>query len=195
MHQFSFLSFLPGGGSSFDDLDEDPYQQRAVSPHGHVYWEIDPSKAVVNGLAASSSLTASAVADLDERYSRREMAMLQERMPLLAQQQQHLQQQQQQQEESPLLQQVSQMNHHNHQQQQPAFVRNGAGRYNRSYHRNGTAERRQHQQQQQQQQQQDSQVPEQLQQQVQIRDCRPIQVSVKSSEYIEAKIRTLRKGN
>lgn len=38
-------------------------------------------------------------------------------------------------------------------------------------------------------------VPEQLQQQVQIRDCKPIQVSVKSSEYIEAKIRTLRKNN
>ena len=75
-----------------------------------------------------------------------------------------------------------------HEQQQPAFVRNGAGRYNRSYHRGGTAERRQQQQDQQ-------QVPEQLQQQVQIRDCRPIQVSVKSSEYIEAKIRTLRKGN
>ncbi len=194
MYQFSFLSLLPGVGSSFDDPDEDPYQQRAVSPHGHVYWEIDPSKAAVNGLAASSSLTASAVADLDERYSRREMAMLQERMPLLAQQQQHLQQQQQQQEESPLLQQVSQMNQQQQQQQQPAFVRNGAGRYNRSYHRNGTAERRQ-QQQQQQQQQEDPQVPEQLQQQVQIRDCRPIQVSVKSSEYIEAKIRTLRKGN
>ena len=38
-------------------------------------------------------------------------------------------------------------------------------------------------------------VPEQLQQQVQIRDCKPIQVSVKSSEYIEAKIRTMRKNN
>jgi len=36
-------------------------------------------------------------------------------------------------------------------------------------------------------------VPEQLQTQVQIRDILPIQVSVKSSEYIEAKIRTLRR--
>ena len=41
-----------------------------------------------------------------------------------------------------------------------------------------------------------SNVPEQLQTQVQIRDIRPIQVSVKSSEYIEAKIRTtLRRNN
>lgn len=40
------------------------------------------------------------------------------------------------------------------------------------------------------------QVPEQLQTQVQIRDILPIQVSVKSSEYIEAKIRsTLRRTN
>ena len=38
-------------------------------------------------------------------------------------------------------------------------------------------------------------VPEQLQTQVTIRDIKPIQVSVKSSEYIEAKIRTLRRGN
>ena len=37
-------------------------------------------------------------------------------------------------------------------------------------------------------------VPEQLQTQVQIKDIKPIQVSVKSSEYIEAKIRTLRKN-
>ena len=56
----------------------------------------------------------------------------------------------------------------------------------------------QQQQQQQHQQQQPhsgaGMVPEQLQTQVQIKDIRPIQVSVKSSEYIEAKIRTLRKG-
>ena len=39
------------------------------------------------------------------------------------------------------------------------------------------------------------QVPEQLQTQVQIRDIKPIQVSVKSSEYIEAKIRTLRNNS
>merc|ERR1719510_2583870 len=39
-------------------------------------------------------------------------------------------------------------------------------------------------------------VPEQLQTQVQIRDILPIQVSVKSSEYIDAKIRnTLRRNN
>ena len=38
-------------------------------------------------------------------------------------------------------------------------------------------------------------VPEQLQTQVTIRDIKPIQVSVKSSEYIEAKIRTLRRGH
>jgi hypothetical protein len=37
-------------------------------------------------------------------------------------------------------------------------------------------------------------VPEQLQTQVQIKDIKPIHVSVKSSEYIEAKIRTLRKN-
>jgi len=41
--------------------------------------------------------------------------------------------------------------------------------------------------------QQSQSVPEQLQTQVQIRDILPIQVSVKSSEYIEAKIRTLRR--
>jgi hypothetical protein len=52
----------------------------------------------------------------------------------------------------------------------------------------------QHQQQQQQQHGGSGMVPEQLQTQVQIKDIRPIQVSVKSSEYIEAKIRTLRKN-
>ncbi len=107
---------------------------------------------------------------------------MQERMPLSTQQQQQ-QQQQQQHEESPLLQQLSA------EASSPAFVRNGAGRYNRSYHRggnNGTADRRQQHQQ---------QPVEQVQQQVQIRDIKPIQVSVKSSEYIEAKIRTFRKGN
>jgi len=36
---------------------------------------------------------------------------------------------------------------------------------------------------------------EHLQTQVQIRDIKPIQVSVKSSEYIEAKIRTMRNNN
>jgi hypothetical protein len=50
------------------------------------------------------------------------------------------------------------------------------------------------QQQQQQQMSSSGMVPEQLQTQVQIKDIRPIQVSVKSSEYIEAKIRTLRKN-
>jgi len=36
-------------------------------------------------------------------------------------------------------------------------------------------------------------ILEQLQTQVQVKDIRPIQVSVKSSEYIQAKIRTLRR--
>ena len=72
-----------------------------------------------------------------------------------------------------------------------SFVRTGANRFTR----------KQTQQQAQPQQtvatvSQASNVPEQLQTQVQIRDIRPIQVSVKSSEYIEAKIRTtLRRNN
>ena len=99
-----------------------------------------------------------------------------------------------------------------------AFVRTGANRFR---HANGNtqqhskrltnAERQQQQQQavssvcgslmaQQHQHQHQHQhagagmVPEQLQTQVQIKDIKPIQVSVKSSEYIEAKIRTLRKN-
>ena len=36
---------------------------------------------------------------------------------------------------------------------------------------------------------------EQLQTQVQIKDCKALKVQVKSSEYIEAKIRTLRRNN
>ena len=73
-----------------------------------------------------------------------------------------------------------------------SFVRTGANRFTR----------KQTQQQAQPQQtvatvsQASNNVPEQLQTQVQIRDIRPIQVSVKSSEYIEAKIRTtLRRNN
>jgi len=100
-----------------------------------------------------------------------------------------------------------------------AFVRTGANRFrhannNTQQHskRLTNADRQQQQQQHQQtlstvsaslmaqhQQQQQQHggsgmVPEQLQTQVQIKDIRPIQVSVKSSEYIEAKIRTLRKS-
>ena len=81
-----------------------------------------------------------------------------------------------------------------------SFVRTGANRFTRKQqHIPVSIQQQQHAQPQQTVatvSQASNNVPEQLQQQVQIRDIRPIQVSVKSSEYIEAKIRnTLRRSN
>lgn len=194
---------------------------RAVSPHGHVYWEIDPSQ--VYGTNNNKQL----------------QCMSEENVALLAQQHQQVPQNNRSyagylSEEDRLLQQhllssstdlglhesnfqpgvvmmaSSTQNRSNNGGGSTSFVRTGANRFVRK----STSQ----QAQQKQLNQQllpvvstvstgvvqatatpsgggSNVVPEQLQTQVQIRDIRPIQVSVKSSEYIEAKIRTLRRNN
>lgn len=192
---------------------------RAVSPHGHVYWEIDPTQnyVIINN-QQDDERTPLKGYNLNNREGSSRFCS--EQRPLIS---------------SPmrppnqgcstattssggsassnelLMRASSSMDFGGGQQRQgtpstlkstgvaSSFVRTGANRFNRS---RMTLDRGQSQD--------DSlgsgginpsslagqnNVPEQLQQQVQIRDCKPIQVSVKSSEYIEAKIRTLRKNN
>lgn len=134
---------------------------RAVSPNGHIYWEIDPNTA--NHLLHQQQ--SEPLTDLDFRFNNSSNSSgSSENHPLISQNTPH-------QEVFPMRPSSSANDFNN------SFVRTGAGRYNRRPVKN------------------DSHVPEQLQTQVQIRDIKPIQVSVKSSEYIEAKIRTLRKNN
>jgi hypothetical protein len=209
---------------------------RAVSPHGHVYWEIDPAQ--VYGTNNNKFLNEESVALLGQQQQQQQQQQYQQQQQ---QQQQHQQQQaqpqqytlsrayltgRQQSDDDLLLQQhllasdpqvtnglhdsLSGLQHINTESFQPgmvmmanssssntngrsnnngSFVRTGANRFNRKQQQPSvstvstvaTS--------------QANNVPEQLQTQVQIRDIRPIQVSVKSSEYIEAKIRTLRRSN
>jgi hypothetical protein len=237
---------------------------RAVSPHGHVYWEIDPNQVygTNNNRKQIQSMSEENVALLVHNnqimspvgYYPHQQYMEEEEQSLLMHH--HHQQQQQQQffiqpqqhsnmqfQHCPSLDNLNadHLNSHtgrimmatssshnllshsggnsfleNGTARKSAFVRTGANRFrhannNTQQHskRLTSADRQQqhtvssvsasimaqHQQQQQQQQHSSGMVPEQLQTQVQIRDIKPIQVSVKSSEYIEAKIRTLRRGN
>ena len=204
---------------------------RAVSPHGHVYWEIDP-----NNMYGTTN------------NNHHQILNNEENMSLLSQQQQNAHisnnpgpvsrpyltsRHGQLTEEDLLLQQhllasdqttnglhdaANGLQHVTHETSfQPgmvmmasssntaagAVVTSSAAHTTQSFVRTGANRftRKQTQQQAQPQQtvatvSQASNVPEQLQTQVQIRDIRPIQVSVKSSEYIEAKIRTtLRRNN
>lgn len=186
---------------------------RSVSPHGHVYWEIDPAH-----VYGSNNNQEESVALLPAQPQNQPQVISR---PYLTSRHGQLT------EEDLLLQQhllngdvtnglhdsLHGLQHTNEPQFQPGMVmmasssntvRSGAN--NTSFVRQGANRftRKQHQQAQPQQPQvatvsavtsQANTVPEQLQTQVQIRDILPIQVSVKSSEYIEAKIRTLRRDN
>jgi isopentenyldiphosphate isomerase len=192
---------------------EDDYVYRAVSPHGHVYWEIDPNYVVLSQ-------------QQQQRLQQQQPLLLEGQVQQLQQQQQlqlQLQEQQLQQQQiaaaetsgdtsssresssrfaseqrplisSPLRPSTISSNNADFGGVSSSFVRTGANRFNRTGTRTSSRPVDLQQQQQQQHQQQQG-VEEQLQTQVQIRDCKAIAVSVKSSEYIEAKIRTLRKNN
>ncbi|XP_059096378.1 latrophilin Cirl-like [Tigriopus californicus] len=200
--QFMTQNLSRGGVSSQDEL-----VYRAVSPHGHVYWEIDPSNPLLmHHQQQASQLYEEAIphppqSDLSDQsledrlsYSRQSSSRFSEQRPLISS---PLQQ--------PLLASVSRAGSQggsttlrpsasneqfvgrisgpSSQGISSTFVRTGAHRFNS---RNRTKSNKD---------ETASNVPEQLQTQVQIKDCKPIQVSVKSSEYIEAKIRTLRRNN
>ncbi len=211
---------------NFGQPGGDDVVYRAVSPHGHVYWEIDPAQ--VYGTAPNQNHATS-----NNNHVEESVALL------ASHHQQQLQQQQQQQnqlisrpyltsragqltEEDLLLQQhllaadstnglhdsLTGLQHPNtdsfHHQiitstaapspqvATGSFVRTGASRYNRKpavstvsavASADNTGSRSNENQ----------NVPETLQTQVQIRDVKPIQVSVKSAEYIQARIKTLQK--
>ena len=189
---------------------------RSVSPHGHVYWEIDPNQ--VYGSTNNNQFchneesvallnsAANAAPTISRPYLTSREGQLTEEDLLL---QQHLLSDPNQtnglhdslhglqhtdfQPGMVMMATSSQNGQQRAQNTNSSFVRTGANRFTR---KKQTAQP----------QQtvatvssvatsQASNVPEQLQTQVQIRDILPIQVSVKSSEYIEAKIRTLRKNN
>lgn len=183
---------------------EDEYVYRAVSPNGHIYYEIDPNYAVLN------------------QYQQQHVHQQQQQQPLLLEE--HLLQQQQHQQHLLQLQHAgsaessgdtsssressARFNSSSSNEQRPlisspvrasempaaaatsSFVRTGASRFGSRFRPQTVT----------------SEIPgsdvtdsgkplEQLQTQVQIKDCKALKVQVKSSEYIENKIRTLRKSN
>ena len=192
---------------------------RSLTPHGHIYWEIDPNQ-VYGGSTTNNNFSLpneESVALLSNNHhnnhptisrpylTSREGQLTEEDLLL----QQHLLQDPNQtnglhdslhglqhtSEFQPGMVMMASSNRTNNTATQGSFVRTGANRFTRKKSPQvaqpqqtvatvssvATS--------------QASNVPEQLQTQVQIRDILPIQVSVKSSEYIEAKIRTLRKNN
>ena len=164
---------------------------RAVSPHGHVYWEIDPNYVLLN--------------QQQQQHAQQQQPLLLEEH--LLQQQHYLQQQQQlaaaessgadtnssressarfssSNEQRPLISSPVRTT-------AEPFVRTGASRFGSRLRPQAASEAAS-----------SADVPdssgkpsEQLQTQVQIKDCKALKVQVKSSEYIEAKIRTLRRNN
>ena len=178
---------------------------RAVSPHGHVYWEIDPASVMLlqnqQGQGQIYEETPGSALDSFEPEQCQPLIagyhQSNNQQPLLTmsdQQQLALFNQQQLMRASN----SSELDSRTLGSRAPStgFVRNGANRFNSRQRRKNSGVGAQEVGQ-----GQNAggagvnNVPETLQQQVQIRDCKPIQVSVKSSEYIEAKIRTLRKTN
>ena len=173
---------------------------RAVSPHGHVYWEIDPASVMLlqnqnHQGQIYEETPGSALDNLDQPEQCQPLIAgyhnSNNQQPLLTmsdQQQLALFNQQQMLRASN----SSELDSRTLSGRAPStgFVRNGANRFNSRQRRknSGATEQGGNPA-------GANNVPETLQQQVQIRDCKPIQVSVKSSEYIEAKIRTLRKNN
>ena len=165
---------------------------RAVSPHGHVYWEIDPNYVLLN--------------QQQQQHAQQQQPLLLEEH--LLQQQHYLQQQQQlaaaessgadtnssressarfssSNEQRPLISSPVRTT-------AEPFVRTGASRFGSRLRPPQAASEAAS----------SADVPdssgkpsEQLQTQVQIKDCKALKVQVKSSEYIEAKIRTLRRNN
>eukprot|EP00096_Caligus_rogercresseyi_P011248 TRINITY_DN4369_c0_g1_i2.p1 TRINITY_DN4369_c0_g1~~TRINITY_DN4369_c0_g1_i2.p1 ORF type:complete len:307 (-),score=125.54 TRINITY_DN4369_c0_g1_i2:278-1198(-) len=156
---------------------------RAVSPHGHVYWEIDPQQQqhvqqLPPGYYPDNSV------EIEETIRRNNLA---ESHPLMAFHQATT-------SHRPSKHTLGPASHH----RAPNQLSTSSTFFNTSHHLGGgggfsqannphsssphpsnTSSSQQ-------------MVPEQLQRQVQIRDIKSIPVSVKSSEYIEAKIRTLR---
>ena len=192
---------------------------RAVSPHGHVYWEIDPNNMYGTNHNNNNQVLEESVALLSQPpvsrpYLTSRHGQLTEEDLLL---QQHLLASNDPQVTNGLHDSFNGLQHTSETSFQPgmvmmasssntitpgtqSFVRTGANRFTRKQqHIPVSIQQQQHAQPQQTVatvSQASNNVPEQLQQQVQIRDIRPIQVSVKSSEYIEAKIRnTLRRSN
>ena len=175
------------------------YVYRSVSPHGHVYWEIDPNYVLLN--------------QQQQQHAQQQQPLLLEEH-LLQQQQHHQQQQQlllQQQhgsaessgdtnssrESSARFNSCSSSNEQRPLISSPVrapeapFVRTGASRFGSRFRpqaaAGATSEAADVPD--------SGKPPEQLQTQVQIKDCKALKVQVKSSEYIEAKIRTLRRNN
>ena len=183
----------PGGGGQYEET-----VYRAVSPHGHVYWEIENNQSLMQQRAAPGQVGAGIYPEESEAllasYQNNPQTPLHDnRCPQMGQ------------ELRPLL--------HQPQHERPIstigpstsmdFPLRSAGVPSAFIRSVRTPMITQQQQQIAQLQPEyeesdpstanEQTIPEQLQTQVQIRDCRPIQVSVKSTEYIEAKIRTLRK--
>ena len=167
------------------------YVYRSVSPHGHVYWEIDPNYVLLN--------------QQQQQHAQQQQPLLLEEH-LLQQQQQYLQQQQQlaessgdtnsSRESSARFNSCSSSNEQRPLISSPVrapeapFVRTGASRFGSRFRPQAAAGASEAAD------VTDSgKPPEQLQTQVQIKDCKALKVQVKSSEYIEAKIRTLRRNN
>eukprot|EP00095_Tigriopus_kingsejongensis_P000874 maker-scaffold389_size186684-snap-gene-0.27 protein:Tk00874 transcript:maker-scaffold389_size186684-snap-gene-0.27-mRNA-1 annotation:"conserved hypothetical protein" len=190
-----------GGGAAHDDV-----VYRAVSPHGHVYWEIDPSNPMLmhhhHQSQAASQLYDEAVvqplSDLSDQsledrlsYSRQSSSRFSEQRPLISSPLQQPLLASVGRPEADALRPSTSMDQFggrmsatpSHGGVSSTFVRTGANRFNSRNRKIPNKD------------ESGRNVPEQLQTQVQIRDCKPIQVSVKSSEYIEAKIRTLRRNN
>ena len=160
---------------------------RAVSPHGHVYWEIDPNYVLLSQQQQQHAqqqqpllleeqlqhqLAESASGGGDTSSSRESSARFNSSSSSS--------------EQRPLISSPPPRATPTAAAAAPAtssFVRTGASRFGRRPTAADAAAA-------------DSvKPPEQLQTQVQIKDCRALKVQVKSSEYIEAKIRTLRKNN
>ncbi|XP_040563317.1 latrophilin Cirl [Lepeophtheirus salmonis] len=183
---------MPPGG------DKAEVVYRAVSPHGHVYWEIDPHQQQNPGAYYPENSV-----ELEETIRRNNLA---ESHPLMAFH--HAQQQQHQIRHiaaapPPQPHHSNTLSHHHphhhrgglhHHQSNPRVsdmqTLSTSSTFFNTSHMSGNFGSPSPAVSSSQQQQQI--VPEQLQRQVQIRDIKSIPVSVKSSEYIEAKIRTLR---
>ena len=194
---------------------------RAVSPHGHVYWEIDPNNMYGtnhnnnNNQVLEESVALLSQPPVSRPYLTSRHGQLTEEDILL---QQHLLASNDPQVTNGLHDSFNGLQHTSETSFQPgmvmmasssntitpgtqSFVRTGANRFTRKQQHIPVSVQQQQQHAQPQQtvatvSQASNNVPEHLQQQVQIQNIRPIQVSVKSSEYIEAKIRnTLRRSN
>ena len=152
---------------------------RAVSPHGHVYWEIDPQSATAINNPNDYYYSEANNIEIDDSLLRHRN--LPESHPLISIRHKNIQQKQihqrQQQFAPPTTISTSNTFFNTRNCSTPLSLNGTINKTNNIDYNNQAL------------------VPEQLQRQVQIRDVKAIPVSVKSSEYIEAKIRTLRANN